>query len=62
VASTVTVIGAATVREWSVPLCSELSATRYFASTINVGTTPAAVVKPDLDVESQLEQPCTLPR
>jgi hypothetical protein len=29
---------------------------------MNVGTTPAADEKPALRVESQLEQPCTLPR
>ena len=33
-----------------------------FKSRMNVGTTPAADEKPALPVESQLEQPCTLPR
>src|SRR5207244_2234519 len=34
----------------------------YFPSRINVGTMPAAEENPDLPDESQLEQPCTLPR
>ena len=34
----------------------------YLESTIKVGTTPLAEEKPVLPVESQLEQPWTLPR
>src|ERR1035441_4208868 len=35
---------------------------RYLESRMKVGTMPAAEEKPVFPVESQLEQPCTLPR
>ena len=34
----------------------------YLESRMKVGTMPAAEEKPVFPVESQLEQPCTLPR
>ena len=34
----------------------------YFESRMKVGTMPAAEEKPVFPMESQLEQPCTLPR
>ena len=49
-------------REWELLLTGNEVTTQLFKSRMNVGTTPAADEKPALPVESQLEQPCTLPR
>jgi hypothetical protein len=52
--------------ETSDAVCEESSAQQKqayaFGSMMKVGTMPAAEEKPLLPLESQLEQPCTLPR